>query len=52
MKLILLVAALVVSILGVLLALGVFGSDANGDDLFAVLFVSLSCYFGSLLAPR
>lgn len=52
MKLILLVAALVVAVLGALLAIGAFSSDPDAADLFAVLFVSLACYFGSVLAPR
>lgn len=52
MKLVLLVAALVLAILGLLLALGAFSSTADTADLFAVAFASLACYFGSLLAPR
>lgn len=53
MKLALLVVALVLALLGAILAFGWFGdSDPSTPDLFGVAFLSLSAYFGSLLAPR
>lgn len=54
MKLILLVVALVLAILGAVLAFGWFTSTGETDsaDLFGVLFLSLASYFGSLLAPN
>lgn len=53
MKLILLVVALVLSLIGAILAFGWFSdTDPNAADLFGVLFLSLGAYLGSLLAPR
>lgn len=52
MKLVLLVAALVLAIIGTLLALGVFNDTTDGNDILACVCAALACYFGSLLAPR
>lgn len=52
MKMILLVAALALALLGAVLAFGWFGADPEGNDILGVLALSLASYFASLLAPR
>lgn len=52
MKLALLIAALVLAILGTLLALGIFTDEQDALDVLACACAALACYFGSLLAPR
>lgn len=51
--LLLLIVALVLALIGAILAFGwLTDSQPDGSDLFGVLFLSLSAYFASLLAPR
>lgn len=47
----LLILALVAAVIGFVVSMGWFGATPDGNDLFALVFASLSFYFASILAP-